>query len=364
MTDGNGGPGGEPSHLSRRRLLAGLGGLGAIGTASGAGTFAYFSDEDEFRDNGIGAGEVELDVSCSGSNENTDCSVSNGTVSFSPEDPIDRGHRGDVTLEVSVRTNPARLWIGTDCPPIYDDLGDALEVSLRIDDEWILPSGSLSDLRRAFVDGLRIDDLDGDPCLDPEGDALAIEFAWELPEDAPAGAAGETVEFEFHLYSEQCRHVSEDDAAGSNPFAGFGPCDEPPECAVCDGDAEDTYRFLEFEYLGDETAYVSAVTQGKGTNGGFAFRGTVDPGGTFVAHGANVNGDPGSLGSNLYIDDGGDGQRPSESNGRPAGIKVHTSCSVDLFVGQEFEADGVTRCRLVGGEILGKGPLCGPEELR
>ena len=66
-TDGSGRGSSGPAGLSRRRLLAGLGGLGAIGTASGAGTFAYLSDEEAFRRNEIGAGEVALDVSCSGS---------------------------------------------------------------------------------------------------------------------------------------------------------------------------------------------------------------------------------------------------------------------------------------------------------
>ena len=228
--DGNGGSSRGSAGLSRRRLLAGLGGLGAVGAASGAGTFAYLSDEEALPNNTVGAGEVELDVSCSGG----DCTVSNGTVSFTPDGRIRRGDSGDVTFDVAVRTNPARLWFATTCPPSSDPLGDALDVSLRIGSGRVFPSGSLSELRREFVDGLRIDDLDGGACLDPEGDALEIELAWELPADAPAAAAGETTDFEFHLYTEQCRHVSEDAAAGSNPFAGVGPCDEPrEECPDC-----------------------------------------------------------------------------------------------------------------------------------
>ncbi|MFC5278477.1 SipW-dependent-type signal peptide-containing protein [Halorubrum rubrum] len=234
--DGSGRKGPGPADFSRRRLLAGLGGLGAIGAASGAGTFAYLSDGETLPRNEIGAGEVALDVSCSDSNGNSGCTVSNGTVSYAPAEPIDRGDRGDVTFDVSVRSNPARLWFATTCPPTQDPLGDALKVSLKVGDDSVFPSGSLSELRREFVNGLRADDLDGDACLDPEGDALEIELAWELPEDAPAAAAGKTTAFEFQLYTEQCRHVSEDDAdTGSNPYAEFGPCDEPePECVDCD----------------------------------------------------------------------------------------------------------------------------------
>ncbi|MFC5134974.1 MULTISPECIES: SipW-dependent-type signal peptide-containing protein [Haloferacaceae] len=357
MKDDVGGSGGEPADLSRRRLLAGLGGLGAIGAASGAGTFAYLSDEEMLPNNAIGAGEVELDVSCSGDG---DCIVSNGIVNFTPDGPIDRGDSGDVTFEVSVRTNPARLWFATECPPIPDHLGDALEVDLTIDGKVF--SGSFSELRREFVKGHRIDDS----CLDPS-DSIDVELAWELPDDAPAAVAGQTTGFEFHLYTEQCRHVSEDDAV--NPFSGSGSCDEPPECAICDEDDEDVYRFLEFKYLGSEAASIVARTQGKGTNGETAFHQeeNVDPGETFVADGANVSGNSGALGANLYLDDGSDGQpqgSQGSGSGRPAGVKVHTSCSVDLFVGQEFDIDGTARYRLVGGEIFGKGPICGSEDLQ
>jgi predicted ribosomally synthesized peptide with SipW-like signal peptide len=367
--DGSGRRTDGPADLSRRRLLAGLGGLGAIGAASGAGTFAYLTDDERLPRNRIGAGEVALDVSCSDSSGNGGCTVSNGLVSYAPENPIDRGDWGDVTFDVSVRTNPARLWFATTCPPTRDPLGNALEVSLRVGDDWVFPSGSLSELRREFVDGLRADDLDGDACLDPEGDALEIELAWELPEDAPADAGGETTAFEFQLYTEQCRHVSEDDAdTGSNPYAEFGPCDEPePECVVCDEDDGDVYSFLEFEYLGNESAYITARTQGKGTNGEVAFGGDVDPNETFVADGANVDGNSGALGANLYLDDGSDGQpqgSKGNGNGRPAGVKVHTSCSEDLYVGQEFDVDGTPRYRIVAGEIQGKGRICDSEDLQ
>jgi predicted ribosomally synthesized peptide with SipW-like signal peptide len=367
--DGSGRGGSGPADFSRRRLLAGLGGLGAIGAASGAGTFAYLSDEETLPRNEIGAGEVELDVSCSDSNGNSECTVSDGTVSYAPAEPIDRGDWGDITFDVSVQTNPARLWFATTCPRTQDQLGDALDVSLRVGDDWEFPSGSLSELRREFAGGLRIDNLDADACLDPEGDALEIELAWELPEDAPAAAAGQTTAFEFLLYTEQCRHVSEDDAdAGSNPYAGLGPCDEPePECVVCDEDAGDVYSFLEFEYLGNEMATITARTQGKGTNGQDAFEGDVDPGETFVADGAIVDGNSGALGANLYLDDGSDGQPQGSTGngrGRPPGVKVHTSCSEDLYVGQEFDIDGTPRYRIVAGEIQGKGRICDSEDLQ
>ncbi|MEZ3145311.1 VWA domain-containing protein [Halobaculum sp. MBLA0143] len=52
-TDGLGG-------LSRRKLLAGVGAVGLASAGTGLGTSAFFSDQEEFRDNDITAGELDL----------------------------------------------------------------------------------------------------------------------------------------------------------------------------------------------------------------------------------------------------------------------------------------------------------------
>ena len=220
--DGRGRERGRPSGLSRRRLLAGLGSIGAISAASGAGTFAYLSDEEAFERNETGAGEVDLDVSCV--SRAARCTAVDDQVSVTPENPIDRGDSGEAVVTVGVRTNPARLWFATTCPPAGDRLGEALEVSLRVDGDRLF-DGSLSALRREFIGGVRLDDDGTEPCLDPDGEPVEIEFGWTLPDDAPATDGSTRTGFEFHLYAEQCRHVSEAEAAESNPFAGADPCD-------------------------------------------------------------------------------------------------------------------------------------------
>ena len=220
--DGRGRERGRPSGLSRRRLLAGLGSIGAISAASGAGTFAYLSDEEAFERNETGAGEVDLDVSCV--SRAARCTAVDDQVSVTPENPIDRGDSGEAVVTVGVRTNPARLWFATTCPPAGDRLGEALEVSLRVDSDRLF-DGSLSALRREFIGGVRLDDDGTEPCLDPDGEPVEIEFGWTLPDDAPATDGSTRTGFEFHLYAEQCRHVSEAEAAESNPFAGADPCD-------------------------------------------------------------------------------------------------------------------------------------------
>ena len=51
-----------PFHLSRRRLLAGIGAVGIASAGSGLGTSAFFSDEEEFVNNTLTAGELDLKV--------------------------------------------------------------------------------------------------------------------------------------------------------------------------------------------------------------------------------------------------------------------------------------------------------------
>jgi len=48
--------------LTRRRALAGIAGLGVVGAGGGAGTFAYFSDEETSTDNNIQSGTLSLSV--------------------------------------------------------------------------------------------------------------------------------------------------------------------------------------------------------------------------------------------------------------------------------------------------------------
>lgn len=61
MSDDNTGIG-----LTRRRLLAGLGTLGAASAASGAGTFAYFHDTGTSNNNTIHSGTLKLNIHDSG----------------------------------------------------------------------------------------------------------------------------------------------------------------------------------------------------------------------------------------------------------------------------------------------------------
>ena len=48
--------------LTRRKILAGAGAVGAAGVGAGLGTSALFSDEESFVNNEITAGELDLKV--------------------------------------------------------------------------------------------------------------------------------------------------------------------------------------------------------------------------------------------------------------------------------------------------------------
>ena len=224
----NGGENDRSIGVSRRRLLAGLGGVGAIGMGSGAGAFAYFSADETFADNDVGSGNVELLV-----NEDP---VPSGAITVSP-DALDRGESDYERLVISVRDNASRLWLAAECPTPTPspDLADELEVNVRVDGDsathgWRTLAAALLEL----VDGHRIDD----GCLAPS-DSIELEIAWRLPEDVDDDLAGTSTPFTLRLYAEQCRHVSETVAEHSNPFAGRD-CktpdvpDEPGACPRCD----------------------------------------------------------------------------------------------------------------------------------
>ncbi|OYR46819.1 SipW-dependent-type signal peptide-containing protein [Halorubrum sp. Ea8] len=266
MTPGND-AGRRPSRLSRRRLLASIGGVGAVGMASGLGTGAYLSDRETFPGNAFGAGEVELVV---------DTAISDGTFAVDVSG-IGRGpdKRASDSFNVEVRTNPARVWLAAKCPTVNDDLSDALEVDVRVDGSSITGGfRPFATVAAELVDGERIDT----GCLDPES-PIEVEVFAELPVDAPDSLSGQNTSLSFRLYAEQCRHVSEADAAGSNPFADR-VCEEPgdncPECVEF-GKAEfgdspvavgDTLSLIELPAGADghEIAITAVETKDEGGN--------------------------------------------------------------------------------------------------
>ena len=377
-------PGRRSNGLSRRRLLAGIGGVGAVGMASGLGTGAYLSDRETFPNNVFGAGEVGLTV---------DGAPTSGTVTVGPL-AVDRTTFDDrpapERFEVGASANPVRVWLATECPD-GDRLGNALEVEVVVDGASVTDGyRSLAEVERDLATGVRIDA----GCLDPDGDPIAVEVAPYLPADSP-DVGGETTELVFRLYAEQCRHVSEEqaNAPGANPFAGVA-CEEA--CVPCEDENGVKVGSLTLRYLGDDPATVVVVATGggaggAGTGGTTVFDAEVVPNGTFVVDGtaSPTNGDPGWIGPNIYLDDGADGaddeggtsEAGSGSSGggggngssggngngnngngngggeKPEGVNIHTSCSVPLRVGDVYGG----LYEIVAAATTDGEPICGTE---
>jgi len=360
----------RPSGLSRRRLLAGIGGVGAVGMASGMGTGAYLADRETFPGNVFGAGEVGLTV---------DGDPTDGTVSLGPL-TVDRTtfdeRPGPETFDVGASANPVRVWLATPCPD-GDRLGNALEVDVVVDGESVTGGyRPLAEVERDLATGVRIDAR----CLGPDDDPVAVEVFPYLPADSP-DVGGAATDLTFRVYAEQCRHVAEADAARSNPFV---ETECASACVPCEDENGVAVGSLTLRYLGDDPATVVVVATGggaggRGTAGTTVFDGEVTPDGTFVVDGtaAPTNGDPGWIGPNIYLDDGGMGTDPetdadgtggngggSRGNGNGgnggghAGVNIHTSCSVPLRVGDVYGGlYEIAAAATTGGE-----PLCGTEE--
>lgn len=217
----------DSTRPSRRKLLAGIAGVGVAGAGAGAATGAYLNDRARFS-SGIQAGEVQVTIECDGNS----CTESDGQVTVALED-LEPETRGRERFGVSVDGNPARLWLRTECPPAVDPLGEVLRVRLAIErgddttSERLFPSdgewGSFDELRTEFSDGVRLDE--SDPC---RTDDVELRLAYDLPADATWATTADA-EFAIEVYAEQCRHVSE--TSVETPFAATDCPDlECPDC--------------------------------------------------------------------------------------------------------------------------------------
>jgi predicted ribosomally synthesized peptide with SipW-like signal peptide len=244
--------------LSRRRVLGGLGAIGVASAGAGLGTTAFFSDRENFEDNTLTAGELDLFVDYEASYD-SDGAVENmadttsGTQDGDPAGmfyelgdvkPGDSGHVefcfrivdnpsymwacGDLTQEENDITEPESL---VDDTPDLGELGESIDARLvyceRDDQELIegeeIVSGSLVDVFAALANGAALDG-DGtaglvpgeqspyDTAVEPEeGDAFitgpCVCLFWSIPFDEVGNEIQSdslTMALEFHAV--QARH--------------------------------------------------------------------------------------------------------------------------------------------------------------
>lgn len=215
--------------LSRRDLLAAVGGAGTAGVVLGTGTAAVLADEEELLGNVLAAGTLDLEVAWATATGASGSSEGDATVVV----PIDDDHAsGSVAVSVALPgdrpNNPAYPWLRLACPP-STDLVDDLLVTLRYDcgDGGVLAEGTLYEVADALRNGVA---LDGDcasgavageqACLAP-GETVDLALDWRLDDDFVGEAEAA---FGLEVVGRQCRSQP----GTTNPFPSVAPCEAPP----------------------------------------------------------------------------------------------------------------------------------------
>ena len=120
-------------NLSRRKMLAGLGAIGIASAGAGLGTSAYFSDTEEFTNNSLAAGTLDMSVTADvvAANEywvnqgGLDVSAvadSEDAVMGLTVDDIKPGDWGIICFEIEVGDNPGYVQV---CTENFDEAGGA-----------------------------------------------------------------------------------------------------------------------------------------------------------------------------------------------------------------------------------------------
>ena len=181
----------QPIRLSRRRMLAGLGAVGLASAGTGLGTSAFFSDEEEFVDNTLVAGELDLLVDWQ---QTYDFGDGHTFVSAHPD------HDGDGEQSIAADNEAGQIRY-SDFPDEEDDDSNGANIP-------VLNCENIPPLSEAAF-GV-------DPVTGEEMDTL-VQFT-----DVKPGDAGE-VTFSLHLCDNpgylwmQADNVSEDGGVHTEP---------------------------------------------------------------------------------------------------------------------------------------------------
>lgn len=217
-------PGGGPD-LSRRAVLAALGGTGATGALASTGTGAVISDIDVAPGNTFVAGALDIALCWEPTDSRGRCDPVSGSRVTLELGAIEPGDTGSGTIRcrhADASSNPAWLWVRSPCPTEACGLKRHLEVSLWYDDGCDGVRGDSPPVRTAEGDaivdvtlcealtmlseGTALDarplDGSGRAPLDPESDCC-LGLSWRMT-DAPC--TGDTASLELEFFAEQVRH--------------------------------------------------------------------------------------------------------------------------------------------------------------
>ena len=115
--------------LSRRKALLGLGTIGVAGAGAGVGTSALFSDEEEFTNNSIQAGTLDLRVDFATSRSSLNDQNQSGFVNGDPASysytlaDAKPGDSGGLVFCPKIIDNPGYLWVGSTDGPTSNENG-------------------------------------------------------------------------------------------------------------------------------------------------------------------------------------------------------------------------------------------------
>jgi hypothetical protein len=215
--------------LNRRRLLAAVSTVGAVGALTGRGAAAFLSDRETLADNRMTAGSVTLALD-GADTRRVDLVFAVDDYGFE--------HRATETvcLGLGDESNPGWVWVRA-CPT--DPVADALDARLRVDGATVY-TGSLGGLLDTLAgpggDGVLLTALagDGDPVTPgPDGAVCLTVDVWastalaDDPGTVRALKAASPFAVGVDAYAEQSRHVPTPrrPATGENPSFTFPPCE-------------------------------------------------------------------------------------------------------------------------------------------
>ena len=219
--------------LSRRNALIGLGTVGVASAGAGIGTSAFFSDQEEFNDNEIQAGELNLLVDWTASVDQDGADQPESTVTESGTmggegveytydiDDAKPGDSGEITFCPTVESNPGFVWVDSEVRG--GSLGEAISATLEYDDETEIASGTLDDVLDEVEGGAVLDNDNHEEvaAYDADMEGRCVTLSWVWPTGGPAGASDDNndyqsddVEFDVKFAAIQERHNDET----YNPF--------------------------------------------------------------------------------------------------------------------------------------------------
>ncbi|WP_049980232.1 choice-of-anchor W domain-containing protein [Halolamina rubra] len=260
--------------LTRRKALAGLGGIGAGAALGGTGTMAFLSDSEE-ASGVMTAGTLDLIVEYyshwhQGSGGDYVSGSINGEAVTGNLSDVKPGDSGLIALCPRVETNPAYLWLcgeltannenGITDPEsevdstggdgngelaqnvevtvqycdIADDIGDSFDED-DVESSTDVWSGTLAELFDDIQYGVPLDgdedtpddddnggffepgDQDCYPGTGDEGEGPCLCLDWKVPDEVGNVIQSDSLSFDLQLYAQQCRHNDGTD----NPCAGI-----------------------------------------------------------------------------------------------------------------------------------------------